>query len=94
MSGQHGTFGSSDHRGRRRDYELRHGSPAQQEAMDKLRDMFQVTRDQLNVLVRGFEEEMRAGLADDSHDVATRSSDLKMIPSYVTGMKEKYQSGA
>lgn len=44
---------------------------------------FRVTDEQLNNLVLGFNEEMKAGL--DNTNRATKGSELKMIPSYVTG---------
>lgn len=85
----------ADSRGRRRSTrgeitahiaQLAHGTPRQQAAVEELEEEFCVSLEKLNALVLGFEEEMQAGLADDSHaQSAFRTSDLKMIPSYVTG---------
>lgn len=89
---------SSDSRGRRRSsaaaqlLHLRHGSPRQQEAVKEIEEMFRVSSSQLNALVRGFKEEMQAGLADDTQaQPLPRSSDLKMIPSFVTGIRPKWE---
>lgn len=75
---------STDHRGRRRSnstMHLTHGSPQQQAAIDEIRQLLQVSNEQLHTLVNGFEKEMDNGLAN----VEGQSGDLKMIPSYVTG---------
>ncbi|KAL1931023.1 hypothetical protein VTP01DRAFT_10160 [Rhizomucor pusillus] len=91
---------SSDSRGRRRSsaaaqlLHLRHGSPRQQEAVKEIEEMFRVSSSQLNALVRGFKEEMQAGLADDTQaQPLPRSSDLKMIPSFVTGYPTGNEKG-
>lgn len=53
--------------------------------LSRIESAFRVTDSQLNDLVLGFNEEMKAGL--DITNRATKSSELKMIPSYVTGNK-------
>jgi hexokinase len=54
-----------------------------QQILARVEQAFRVTDDQLNDLVLGFNEEMKAGL--DNTNRATKGSELKMIPSYVTG---------
>jgi hexokinase len=56
---------------------------SKQQILAQVEQAFRVTDDQLNDLVLGFNEEMKAGL--DNTNRATKSSELKMIPSYVTG---------
>lgn len=53
--------------------------------LSRIESAFRVTDNQLDGLVLGFNEEMKAGL--DITNRATKSSELKMIPSYVTGKK-------
>lgn len=51
--------------------------------LSKVESLFQVTNDQLDDLLLGFNEEMKTGLNITNR--ATKGSELKMIPSYVTG---------
>ncbi|KAI9470803.1 MAG: hypothetical protein EXX96DRAFT_585780 [Benjaminiella poitrasii] len=53
---------------------------------------FRVTDEQLNHLVLGFNEEMKAGL-DIVNRSSKNSSELKMIPSYVTGYPTGNEKG-
>lgn len=57
--------------------------------LSRIESAFRVTDSQLDGLVLGFNEEMKAGL--DITNRATKSSELKMIPSYVTGKKIKFK---
>jgi hexokinase len=59
--------------------EILHCTPAQLEAIRELEGLFCLDRSVLNKIVEAFRNELVAGLADD------RSSDLNMIPTYVTG---------
>ncbi|KAI9270568.1 hexokinase-domain-containing protein [Phascolomyces articulosus] len=82
----------TDHRGRRRSdsaMHLTHGSPQQQAAIDEIRQILQVSNEQLHTLVHGFEKEMETGLAN----VEAQAGDLKMIPSYVTGYPTGNEKG-
>jgi hexokinase len=56
-----------------------------QQILENVSNAFAVTDDQLNFLIEGFNEEMKAGLAIDRTSAVTKTSELKMIPSYVTG---------
>lgn len=56
-----------------------------QPILSRVENAFRVTDEQLNKLVLGFNEEMKAGL--NVVNRATKGSELKMIPSYVTGKK-------
>lgn len=58
---------------------------SKQQILARVEQAFRVTDDQLNNLVLGFNEEMKAGLDDTNR--ATKGSELKMIPSYVTGKR-------
>ncbi|KAI7847933.1 hexokinase-domain-containing protein [Circinella umbellata] len=68
---------------------LTHCSPQQQAAIDEIRQLLQVSNEQLHTLVHGFEKEMDTGLAN----VEGQSGDLKMIPSYVTGYPTGNEKG-
>ncbi|KAI8076388.1 uncharacterized protein B0P05DRAFT_137554 [Gilbertella persicaria] len=59
--------------------------------LSQIESAFRVTNEQLDHLVQGFNEEMKAGLAITNR--ATKSSELKMIPSYVTGYPTGYEQG-
>jgi hexokinase len=59
---------------------LEHASSEQQDEIERLAKTFEVSDDKLKTIVKGFAEEMSAGLR--AHD---QSCDLKMIPSWVTG---------
>ena len=59
-----------------------------QQVFTRVKEAFRVTDEQLNNLVLGFNEEMKTGL--DAVSKATKGSDLKMIPSYVTGNNLKF----
>ncbi|ORZ12747.1 hexokinase-domain-containing protein [Absidia repens] len=52
--------------------------------MDNIEAMFQVSDESLGILIQDFGNEMKSGLATGQYDQPSRS-DLKMIPSYVTG---------
>lgn len=54
-----------------------------QQILARVESVFQVTDQQLDRLVLGFNEEMKTGLNNTNR--ATKGSELKMIPSYVTG---------
>ncbi|KAI8094168.1 hexokinase-domain-containing protein [Thamnidium elegans] len=54
-----------------------------QQILARVESVFQVTDQQLDKLVLGFNEEMKTGLNNTNR--ATKGSELKMIPSYVTG---------
>lgn len=87
----HGQNDSTDDRGRRRstsvETPLIHGSPAQQKAVYEIQQSLQVSLEQLKACAQEFGQEMQAGLAEDSPTgESLRNNDLKMIPSYVTGM--------
>jgi hexokinase len=60
--------------------ELCHGNPSQVEAVNELEQLFCLDKPTLLKIVESFQHELVAGLADD------RSSDLNMIPTYVTGI--------
>jgi hexokinase len=57
----------------------------EEEILLQIENAFQVTDKQLNDLVIGIQEEMKAGLNIDKSLNSYESSELKMIPSYVTG---------
>lgn len=57
----------------------------EEEILLQIENAFQVTDKQLNDLVIGIQEEMKAGLNIDRSLNSYESSELKMIPSYVTG---------
>lgn len=59
--------------------ELRHGNQGQIDAVKELEQLFCLDKSTLLKVVDSFQRELVAGLADD------RSSDLNMIPTYVTG---------
>ncbi|KAF1797267.1 hexokinase-domain-containing protein [Mucor lusitanicus] len=59
--------------------ELRHGNQGQIDAVKELEQLFCLDKPTLLKVVDSFQRELVAGLADD------RSSDLNMIPTYVTG---------
>lgn len=59
--------------------ELRHSTPSQIEAIRELEQLFCLDKPTLLNVIESFQRELVAGLADD------RSSDLNMIPTYVTG---------
>ncbi|ORX55073.1 actin-like ATPase domain-containing protein [Hesseltinella vesiculosa] len=61
-----------------------YGSSHQVNVMEELESMFDISDDQVQVLIQGFMDEMKAGLANGHYD-QYRRNDLKMIPSYVTG---------
>lgn len=64
--------------------ELRHGNQQQMEAVKELEQLFCLDKSTLLKIVDAFRNELIAGLADD------RSSDLNMIPTYVTGIEVTY----
>lgn len=57
----------------------------QQTLLDDIEQKFHVKDHQLDLLLQGFIHDMKAGLDPASME----KSDLKMIPSYVTGKKGK-----
>ncbi|KAI8074881.1 hypothetical protein BC940DRAFT_286860 [Gongronella butleri] len=61
-----------------------HASTQQISVMEEIESMFEISDDQVQVLIQGFIDEMKAGLANGHYD-QYRRNDLKMIPSYVTG---------
>lgn len=58
---------------------LKHVSPQQQRALEELQSMFHLGHDTLFSVVELFRNELKNGLIDD------KSSDLNMIPTFVTG---------
>jgi hexokinase len=56
---------------------------AKQQILARVESVFRVNDEQLNHLVLGFNEEMKTGLNITNR--ATKGSELKMIPSFVTG---------
>lgn len=60
---------------------LVHGNEEQQQALMELQHMFCLDKPTLLQIVDYFDKEIKAGLVDD------RSSDLNMIPSFVTGKR-------
>lgn len=56
-----------------------HSTPNQREAIRELEQLFCLDQNVLKDIVNSFRNELAAGLADD------RTSDLNMIPTYVTG---------
>ncbi|KAI8370717.1 uncharacterized protein BYT42DRAFT_502687 [Radiomyces spectabilis] len=71
-----------------------HGSPQQQAALERLQDMFRVTNQHLETLIRGYDQELKAGLAvKEQRETVPRSSDLKMIPSFVAGYPTGFEKG-
>jgi hexokinase len=63
--------------------ELRHCNQNQAEAVKELEQQFCLDNATLLKVVESFQNELVAGLVDD------RSSDLNMIPTYVTGKAKK-----
>lgn len=59
--------------------EMVHSTPNQREAIRELEQLFCLDQNVLKDIVNSFRNELTAGLADD------RTSDLNMIPTYVTG---------
>jgi hexokinase len=53
--------------------------------MDDIEAMFDVSPESLGDLIQGFGDEMKTGLANGHEQQKPSTSDLKMIPSYVTG---------
>lgn len=66
--------------------DLKHASVLQAETMADIQKMFHVSDAQLSELVTKMGEEMKVGLTKDD------ASDLKMIPSFVTGKTYSSQS--
>lgn len=64
-------------------YQLRNGSVEQQKALEEIKDLFHVSQDCLDILMRGVSQEMRHGLGIP--ETRETQNDLKMIPSFVTG---------
>ncbi|KAI8886386.1 actin-like ATPase domain-containing protein, partial [Backusella circina FSU 941] len=64
-----------------------------QQILENVSNAFAVTDEQLNFLMEGYNEEMKAGLAIDRTLAATKTSELKMIPSYVTGYPTGNEKG-
>lgn len=64
-------------------HQFKNGSVNQQKAMEEIEDLFQVSMDKLDVLVRGVGQEMRNGLSVP--ETRNALNDLKMIPSFVAG---------
>ncbi|KAI8975199.1 hexokinase-domain-containing protein [Mycotypha africana] len=62
-----------------------------QDILSQIEQAFRVTDEQLNKLVEGINEEMRNGL--NKLETATKTSELKMIPSYVTGYPNGFEKG-
>ncbi len=56
---------------------------SKQQILSRVESVFRVNDEQLNNLVHGFNEEMKTGLSVINR--AKKGSELKMIPSYVTG---------
>ncbi|EIE79303.1 hypothetical protein RO3G_04008 [Rhizopus delemar RA 99-880] len=65
----------------------------EEEILLQIENAFQVTDKQLNDLVIGIQEEMKAGLNIDRSLNSYESSELKMIPSYVTGYPTGNEKG-
>lgn len=59
---------------------LMHATTEQEEEIQRLAKTFEVSDEKLKTIVKGFGEEMSAGLRAQD-----QSCDLKMIPSWVTG---------
>ncbi|KAI9306094.1 hexokinase-domain-containing protein [Cunninghamella echinulata] len=53
--------------------------------MEDIEAMFQVSNEKLDILIKGFSDEMKAGLSNDYNNEQVKRNLLKMIPSYVTG---------
>lgn len=51
--------------------------------IDDITELFQVSQDKLDILMHGVAQEMHDGL--NSAETDNKQSDLKMIPSFVTG---------
>ncbi|KAI9312535.1 hypothetical protein BX666DRAFT_1988275 [Dichotomocladium elegans] len=66
---------------------LNHVNLQQQQALDELANLFWLNEETLHVVIDHFQKEIKAGLADD------RSSDLNMIPSFVTGYPTGQEKG-
>ncbi|CDS12117.1 hypothetical protein LRAMOSA04312 [Lichtheimia ramosa] len=66
---------------------LRHVSPQQQRALEELQSMFHLGHDTLFSVVELFRNELKNGLIDD------KSSDLNMIPTFVTGYPTGQEKG-
>ena len=62
--------------------QLKHANQRQQEELENLHVQFCLSRDTLLEVMEHFDKELKAGLVDD------RSSDLNMIPSFVSGEKK------
>ncbi|KAI8096262.1 uncharacterized protein BX664DRAFT_323491 [Halteromyces radiatus] len=60
--------------------------------IDDIETMFQVSDDKLDILIRGFGDEMKTGLSRQNEQHHT-SSVLKMIPSFVTGHPNGNEKG-
>jgi hexokinase len=56
--------------------------------MDDIETMFDLSPSSLNDLIQGFGDEMKTGLANGHEQQKPSTSDLKMIPSYVTGKQQ------
>ncbi|KAI8983701.1 hypothetical protein BDB01DRAFT_789806 [Pilobolus umbonatus] len=67
--------------------ELKHGNKQQAETMDELSRMFHIDKSTVNNVIDLFRQDLESGLVDD------RSSDLDMIPSYVTGYPDGNEKG-
>ncbi|KAI9276689.1 hypothetical protein BDA99DRAFT_115850 [Phascolomyces articulosus] len=66
---------------------LKYGNEQQQLAIDELERQFCLDRETLEHVIDQFDKELKAGLLDD------RSSDLNMIPSFVTGYPTGQEKG-
>ncbi|RCH86056.1 glucokinase [Rhizopus azygosporus] len=64
-----------------------HSTPNQREAIRELEQLFCLDQNVLKDIVNSFRNELAAGLADD------RTSDLNMIPTYVTGYPTGNEKG-
>ncbi|KAI9316329.1 hexokinase-domain-containing protein [Dichotomocladium elegans] len=74
---------------------LMHGSAEQVAALQEIQELFRPSHEQLQICMHEFEQEIKAGLGDESvsRTAQPRSSDLKMIPSYVTGYPTGNEKG-
>jgi hexokinase len=68
-------------------HQLKHGSVNQQTAIEEIEELFQVSEDKLDILMRGVGQEMRNGL--NVTETGEKQNDLKMIPSFVAGNIKK-----
>ncbi|KAG1169886.1 hypothetical protein G6F70_000405 [Rhizopus microsporus] len=66
---------------------------SREEILAQVEKAFQVTEEQLNHLMVGINEEMKAGLNIDRSIGDYKRSELKMIPSYVIGYPTGYEKG-